>query len=421
MAGDGQKNTLHDNALGWLIMAGVFAAVFFLFWHYFEYQTKDAIRWLRISEAKMVAVFVSENYTVNIDGDEIPLEASIKDMEQIPATNLDGPMLGLISRIALEPIKLPLAIIMGLMGLWALTSGPGTQYRRRMNLDGIIGAQSRNFHSIRPFIKFNPSSMPPRAPGSPVHAELPLFAEALGPEEWVAYNRIPLPDGKLDQEAAYIAFSRQLGARWQGALRLAPYKQVILAAFCLKAARKRIPADELLGRLATCWSQDKGLQLGKDKTLLKEARTILKNRDLAGSTLSKCNQHAFETTALLRGLQTAREEGGVLAPAQFVWLRGYDRILWYPLNNLGRQAFHMEALGAMAHFKAEKLTRRPIPRPKLDYAVNSITDYIQSARSRPIPQLDYSKSKQRGIKQPKAAVKKAQKPPVQKKKKGSSK
>jgi Fic family protein len=36
----------------------------------------------------------------------------------------------------------------------------------------------------------------------------------------------------------------------------------------------------------------------------------------------------------------------------------------------------MEALGAMAHFKAEKMTRRPIPRPKLDYAVGSITEYM---------------------------------------------
>lgn len=154
----------------------------------------------------------------------------------------------------------------------------------------------------------------------------------------------------------------------------------------------------MMGRIALCWSHDKGLQLEKDKTLLRDARAILRNKDLAGKTLSKCNEHAFQTTALLRALNTAREEGGVMAPAQFVWLRGHDRLLWYPLNNLGRQAFHMEALGAMSHYKLEKRTMRPIPKPKVDDAVTSITDYMSSDRARPIPQLDYSGSKKRGIK-----------------------
>jgi len=223
----------------------------------------------------------------------------------------------------------------------------------------------------------------------------------LGPEEWIAYNQIPVPDGQINEQAAYLAFARQLGPRWQGALRLAPYKQILLASFCLKAKRKRLPADEMLGRLAGCWSADKGLQLGKDRKLLKEAQKILRNKDMAGKMLARCNQHAFQTTVLLRALATAREEGGVLAPAQFVWLRAHDRTLWYPLNNLGRQSYHMEALGAMSHYKSERMTQRPIPKPKVQDAVKTISDYMSSRRARPIPQLDYSKSKKRGIKKPK--------------------
>ena len=211
-----------------------------------------------------------------------------------------------------------------------------------------------------------------------------------------------MPDGQVNENAAYLAFARQLGARWQGPLKLAPYKQILLACFCLKAARKRKDADDMLGRLARCWSFENGLQLNRDSKLIKDAQKILRNKDIAGKTLAKCNQHAFETTVLLRGLATAREEGGVLAPATFVWLRGYDRTLWYPLNNLGRQSFHVEAIGAMAHYKAERMTRRPIPKPKVQDAVKTIADYMRSRRARPIPQLDYSKSKnKRGIKQPK--------------------
>jgi intracellular multiplication protein IcmP len=110
------------------------------------------------------------------------------------------------------------------------------------------------------------------------------------------------------------------------------------------------------------------------------------------------NQHAFETTALMRALVTARQEGGVLAPAQFTWLRGHNRILWYPLNNIGRQSFHMEAMGAMSHYVAEKRTSRPIPVPKLKDALDTIKEYMASPRRRPIPPLDYSNSKKRSIK-----------------------
>jgi intracellular multiplication protein IcmP len=77
----------------------------------------------------------------------------------------------------------------------------------------------------------------------------------------------------------------------------------------------------------------------------------------------------------------------------------------------------MEALGAMAHFKQEKITDRPIPRPKVEDAVKTIVDYMNGPTARPVPQLDYSKSKkvrgvkkpkmQKGVKKPKAPAKKS--------------
>jgi hypothetical protein len=56
----------------------------------------------------------------------------------------------------------------------------------------------------------------------------------------------------------------------------------------------------------------------------------------------------------------------------------------------------------MAHYKSERRTSRPIPRPKLDDALTTVRDYVGSAKLRPIPQLDYSASKKkRGVKKPK--------------------
>jgi intracellular multiplication protein IcmP len=396
---DGKADGMAEAAIGWGMILIVIAICLFLVYWNFKPEVHSFIRWIRYAEIWLATLFTHDGYMVTLhNGDEINLHEWAKGVKEIPKERIDFRLLSAITEVALTPFKWVIAIIIGLIGLWTYTRGPNTQYTEVFNLDGFIRFQSKFFPIIAPFVKFNPSNQPPRSPGSPVPAELPLFAEALGPEEWLAYNEIPVPDGVIDQDVVRRCFSKQLGPRWRGWQKMQPHKQILLAAFCLKAKRKRNQSDDLMGRLALCWSHDKGLQLSNDKGLLREAKKILKSKDMAHALLKNCNQHAFETTALMRGLLTAREEGGVLAPAQFVWLRGHDRFLWYPLNNLGRQSNHIEAIGAVAHFKAEKRTQRPIPKPKMEDAVTSIVDYMAESHARPIPTLDYSQSKKRGIK-----------------------
>ncbi len=396
--GQQAQNTLYENAIGWAILLAVLAVLAWLFWYFFDTEVRNVIRWIRYSEMWLVSWFVGDDYSVFFNGKLVSFKEGLEITPQWDASQLKYEHLVYFNALAMQPLKIPFVILFGLGALWCMFKGPNTQYRHKLGLEGLIQRHAKMFPIIAPFVSFNPSTQPPRPPGSPVPAELPLFAEALGPEEWLAYHGIPIPDGHIDEEAATKAFQIQLGDRWKGVGALEPYKQILLAAFCLKAARKRIESDDLLSRIALCWTLKGGVNLGRDKKLLKDARAVLRNKNLAGKTLSKVNRHAFETTALLRALATAREEGGVLAPAQFVWLRGHDRTLWYPLNNQGRQSYHMEALGAICHYKAEKLTQRPIPVPKLEDAVSTITEYMASSRARPVPQLDYSGSKKRGVK-----------------------
>ncbi len=403
--GQQAENTLHENAIGWMILLVVIGVLVWLFWYYYDVEVRNLVRWIRYSEIWLVSWFVDGDYAVFFQGQPLNFDYGMKGdndpfvgVDDLPKEKLNLYYMTLINALAMQPLKIPFTILYALGALWCMFLGPGNQFRTKMGLEGLIDRQSEIFPVTTPFAAFDPSKQPPRPPGSPVPAELPSFAEALGPEEWLAYNSVPAPDGKIDQTAAARSFQKQLGRRWKGANAIEPYKQILLACFCLKAARKRVEADTMLGRLAICWSHKGGLNLGKDKKLLKEARAILRNKDISAKTLTKVNQHAFEATAILRALATAREEGGVMAPAQFVWLRGHDRQLWYPLNNLGRQSFHMEALGAMSHYKAEKLTQRPIPVPKMEGAVETIMEYMSSGRARPIPQLDYSASKKRGVK-----------------------
>lgn len=397
---DGKEDGMTEQFMGWAMILVLVAIGLYFVYRLWMPEILGAVRWIRFAEIWLIDLFTPDSYMVTLpSGDKINLDEWRESIAAIPKENIDFDLVVAMSAVALIPLKWIFIAVISLIGLWTYTKGPGTQYTQVFNLDSFIKFQAKNFPVIAPFINFNPSNQPPRPPGSPVPAELPLFAEVLGPEEWLAYNHIPVPDGIIDEEETFKAFAKQLGPRWRGAKKLAPYKQILLAAFCLKASRKRNQADDMLGRLSLCWSHDKGLNLNADRNLLKEARKVLRTKELAHTVLKSCNQHAWETTALLRGLLTARDEGGVLSPSQFVWLRGHDRNLWYPLNNLGRKSHHMEAIGAMAHFRIERRTKRPVPKAKVQEAVRSIVEYMDSIEARPIPTLDYShSSNKRGIK-----------------------
>jgi intracellular multiplication protein IcmP len=397
------KPASSDVSLGWAVIGICFLGALWLLWHFQEYNIKNVVRWMHVGEMWVMSLFIDTNtFSVPYRGEtQLMFNPWYQFAQDAPKETLSNEVMSQIALLSLAPFRYIFSGLLLLLGFIILFRGPRSMYRRRHDINSLLTHQAKNFPYIAPFVHFNPNNQKPRAPGDPVPAELPLFAEALSPEEWVTYNEIPVPDGKIDADLTTKAFTKQLGTPWRGYQHLEPYKQVLLASFCLKSIRKREAADMMLGKLAKCWTAKNGLRVSAKLT--REARSILNNRSISGDVLSKCNQHAYEHTALLRGLQTAREQGGVLAPATFVWLRGHDRYLWYPLNNLGRQAFHVEALGAMAHFKAEKLTSRPIPRPKVDDAVLNLSNFISSKDVRPIPPLDYSNSKKAGIKKVKGS------------------
>lgn len=393
------KDTTSTLAVGWALMLLVLGFLAWVFWYYNKFLIMDTVRWIRWAELSLVRLVVDDGTPVatTATGQTISLGAFIDGaVAHTPTLSLSPDLISTISSITMPYYLVIFSGVLVVMALWTVFYGPGTRFRRRLEgLDQLIAAQSRAFPYIRPLVDFDPGKQPFRPPGAPVPATLPPFAEALAPEEWIAYHQIPTLTGReIDHAAAAQAFSKQLGRPWRGWTYLPAYRQVLLAAFCLKAARKRKEADDLLGDLACCWNKG---SLKLTTKIVREARRVLKNRKLSEKTLAKCNLHAFEHTALLRALLTAREEGGVLAAATFIWLRGYDRALWYPLTNLGRNAYHMEAMGAMCHFKAEKMAQRPIVRPKIEGAVESLSDYMKTYRARPIPQLDYTGSRRRGI------------------------
>lgn len=389
----GNKDNAYDEELMMLVLIIVVLGIIgWVLWLAFTPQITEMFRHWRLWEMAIVSKFVPEGYGVQYPDVRNPVTlAGLQEFfQKAPVEEITGKHLAIAADLSQQALRIPIAVILGALAVLIALWGPHSRFKTKHTLETLIKKQVKAFPYIAPFLDFDPSKMPPRSPGDAVPEDLPLFAEALSPEEWIAYNRLPMPDGKIDPEATSAALAKQLQSRWRGWQHCPPYIQILLACFCLRGIRSREESDAMLGRLAQCWNHKGGFSLLKDPKLLGDARGVLRGKK-AEPLHKLMRQHAFLATAMVRALDHARSEGGVLSPGQFIWLRGHDRELWYPLNNLGRQAYHPEALGAMAHYKLEKLTQRPVPSPKMDSAVAALKGYFESGNARPIPPLAYKK------------------------------
>lgn len=359
-------------------------------WWLFGGAITSGVRWLRVGEMNIMSLVTDHFDTARL---ALPHMQVAPHAEKLGPEYLDWPTLWNISAAVGDIMRWPAILI--LIGCYfrIMYKSPNARFKNKYKLESMIGIQSKIWPVISPILNFNPMKHSARVPGSAVPAQLPQFAESLSPDEWIAWSRIPVDDGVPDEEAIRLALTQQLGPRWEGLTGLRPHHRALVAAFALKGAQKRKESDELLGQIATCWQPGKpeGRGLVLNEIVAKRVADTLADKSIMGPALEVASAHAYRTTALVGMLKWAREQGGVLAPAQFVWLRGEDRALWYPLNNLGRRSYHTEAAGAMAHFMAEMVAKRALPMPRVKTAIQPILDYMQ-ANGGTVPDLTGSKS-----------------------------
>lgn len=369
------------------IVAGLLFGMAWMIWHFFHAQLTDALRWIRIGEMWIATFLGQQGYAVSVPGIGVQELKTWRDwLPQARVSDIGYPEIRVMTYVGVLPLRNVFIGLLVVMAGWLVFFGPGGGYRRRMGLEGLMKEQARSFPAIAPFIKFNPSNMPYRVIGGAVPAKLPIFAEALSPEEWIAFHEIGVQNNQIDLNRSWQALALQLGRRWQGPFKLSPHAQGLYAAFALRHIRKRKESEALLDQMSLAWTPEKGLRL--PFKIRMQIYKILKDPKIGGALQKYADQHAYETTALLRCLTRARQEGGVLAPASFLWLRGQDRTLWYPLNNLGRRSYHAEAVGALVHYTNEMIAGQKIPTPRFEEVIKGIEDMLRKPGSKPIPPLD---------------------------------
>jgi len=380
----GEQKGPHDDFVMAALVIFVVGGLLWIIWHLYHEELTNMLRWIRVGELHLASLFVDDGYGFKYKNYGFQsLEVWREYLPQADVKGIDFKTIDTVSHVALIPLKLFFTGMFGLLALWALLFGPGNKYKRKMGLPALIEEQAKMFPVIAPFVKFNPGKLESRAPGDPVPSKLPMFSEALAPEEWVAHHGIKFESRKLDFVKTYEALAQQLGERWQGPLKLPIHAQALYATFALKHVRKRDECVDLLGELALAWSPEKGFR--PSAKLRSRIRKIIKNPKLGGKLTDYTKKHAYQTTAMLKALSRARQEGGVIASAEFVWLRGYDRNLWYPLNNLGRKSYHAEAAGAMAHYVNELIAGQKIPSPRFEDVIKNIEETLVGDMGRPIP------------------------------------
>ncbi len=212
---------------------------------------------------------------------------------------------------------------------------------------------------------------------------------ALTPREWLRENGVSVDgSGRLDEGACAAAFARQLGEAWTGLRGAPPLARCLATMFGLHAATS--PRDKVVVshadhvqsaqhlRQQVAWIQARHPGVGLSPAVDGLVAPMLANDDLVASIDKVASGHAWTATALVALLAHARKRSGVLASAEFQWLKSLDRTLYYVLNNAGRSAHHVEGSGAIAHFEAERVEGRRLVETRVDEAVWSVQDHLDA-------------------------------------------
>lgn len=114
---------------------------------------------------------------------------------------------------------------------------------------------------------------------------------------------------------------------------------------------------------------------------LDECREVLKfwiNESYVAQELIA--EHGYINTLLMAslGYKKGARRLGVLAPADFRWLKLYDRSLWAIIQNTDRTAFFAENMATSSHYYAELLAGKKIMEPMFQAAYDGFVKEVQS-------------------------------------------
>jgi len=358
-----------DNSLGpfWVIV-GIFALLWAI-WHFGHFYIAFAMIHLRLGEVALINLFTDK--VANL-GDQIKLLD--------PITVNFSTLVAMSSRVG-DYLKYPFAGCLFVLAVAIYFSKPTTKFRKNYSMNMLAEAEHRVWPHITPVIKLDLVSE---------DISKGVWAMALTPMQFAKQYRL-LQEQKvlagdpgalqraktvasLRRDEAFRIFALQVGPYWRGIEHLSPPTKALFAAFAARVGRDQAGSRALLMQISASSETGHLNYSGVDRLLAKHIGHKSVQQVMA--------KHAFVLTVMASLLEVARLDG-VLATAEFLWLKPVDRNLWFMLNTVGRQTPFVEIAGPYAHWLAEKEIQRKIMVPMVEEAVNGLEKAINEVVYKP--------------------------------------
>lgn len=279
-----------------------------------------------------------------------------------------------VSEVVGKKLTIPFALILLALAASLYQASTQNRFRRIYSMQSLVDQEKANWPQITPVSHLNLLE---------THIHEGPWAMCMTPMQFAKAHHLLIeervPDGsgipnktkliaKINSTKANRVFIKQLGRPWKDPLGLPIHYRALLAIFLAKANADRGPASQLIRQIAASAKASGKLDFtGVDEVLKKHIKSPLAEKIFA--------KHGYELTMMASILEVARLDG-VLATAEFIWLKPLDRPLWYMLNNVGRRTAFTEVAGPIAHWLAEKLMDRPIAVPMIQQATIALTDAV---------------------------------------------
>ncbi len=268
------------------------------------------------------------------------------------------------------------------------------KYKKKFSIDTLIEDQADLWPQIKPMVNVHPELIKDLDKGVWAMGQVPLyFAEKnkliIKEENQSGDIRI-----KLNEERTTALFIKQFGRPYKSISDLDDNEKIVFAIFTSKANRNDKLSQKIIDEAGRSFSSEykyskKQLKTFRKNTmkLVDEAINKYQNSEVVKDAIS---QHFHVLTVLGRLLEMSRDDG-VLATANFVWLKPENRRLWFFLNNMGRRSSWSEISGPWYHYNYEKAIKRKIPSPMIRGSVEALDLAFRECSTIYIPLKGYNR------------------------------
>ena len=343
-----------DNHMGFLwILFGlfIFAAII---WYLFRAQLVQVFFYFKLAEIRIISLFTPKLTS---------LQAWI--IQANPKTVTAGQLTAIAGAVG-HYVRIPGAIVLIGLAAFVYCTDIRLKFKKTYSMESLTQAEKGNWPQITPVVDLDLVNQ---------DIDEGKWAMALTPLQFVKKHQLIVlhqtkseyqykasqlpPTMALIENKANAVFVAQMGRAWSGIDNLPRHAKALFAVFAAKMNRDSDGASDLLHKIALS-SKMGQLDFSGVAPLLDKHR---KHK----SVLAITRAHAYELGVMASMLSAARDDG-VLASAEFLWLKPLDRKLWFMLNNVGRRTAFCEVAGPFAHWLAEKAMGRMLRTPMITQA-----------------------------------------------------